>query len=214
MVVRIIEILASVSVLLGLGYILFFMILCMKDVEEQDNDTKTPEVQQKATPFDCGLDPDVYDEGLIEALDEIVQSFTDRIGKLEKAYTGEVKNIRTPERPQEVTTFDCGLDPDEYDEGLIDVLNKMGTDFQARIKNLETASAEKIKDTGVPDEDQEATPFDCGLDPDVYDEGLIEVLDKMGQSLTGRIEKLENIIHTISCRKIEIFRKKYGKTGQ
>jgi len=151
---------------------------------------KTPEGQQEAKPFDCGLDPDEY-EGFIKAVDEMRLSFTDRINKLEKIYAGEVEIVRVPEEEQETKPFDCGLDPDEYDEGLIEAFNKMDQSFTDRIKKMKKVNTEEIEFIKTSEEQQDVTSFDCGLDTDEYEYEIVAILNKMGADFQAQIEKLE-----------------------
>ena len=49
----------------------------------------------------------------------------------------------------------------------------------------------EVKDIRTPEEQQEAKPFDCGLDKETYEDELVATLNKMGADFQARIEKLE-----------------------
>jgi len=106
--------------------------------------------------------------------------------------------------------YDCGLDPDVYDKGLIEAVNKMGNDFKAELKALkdENAALKTNVDTFSERDKQKAAAehtdwFDeqlAGLDgfDDVFGKGTYEDVNKGSNEFKNR-KALDQEMWTIAA---------------
>lgn len=103
---------------------------------------------------------------------------------------------KQPEKPAKTEVveddkpFDCGLDPEKYDEGLIKAVNKMGNDFKAEMTALkkENAALKATTDSFSEKENRKAAKehldwFDGQLNSlegfeDVFGKGTIKDIEK------------------------------------
>jgi len=112
----------------------------------EDTSDETPEEEEKA-------DEKIPVEKEVPAGEKDVEA---EIAKIEKqsAEPGKVEKEEEPEEKVETKVetekkdedkpYDCGLDPDEYDEGYIKATNEMGQKFTDEIKGLKSEKNELI----------------------------------------------------------------------
>lgn len=112
---------------------------------------------------------------------------------------------------------DSGHEEEEdVDQGLLDRAEKVGisqakagefstkADLEKTVELLEASHIEKVqspeekeseakaKEEAEAKAKEDAAPYDCGLSPEEYDEGLIKVLNELGTNLKKRVVALED----------------------
>ena len=195
--------------------------------EEVVEEVETPDVEQEVIDsmkdFDAKIDSDddsavedTPDEDIPEekaeeeipakevakeepAMEEVIDAEIAKIEKqldvkTEEKVKPEDKVEEKPEEKVEDKPFDCGLDPDEYDEGLIKSVNKLGQDFTEKIKTLESEKAE-LKNLVNQQNSQRHTEWLDGkinaLGDDfveVYGEGEIEDIEPASEQFENRVK--------------------------
>jgi len=83
-------------------------------------------------------------EDLEAALDVLEARKTEKVEPEKKIVekTDVEKKAEADAKAEEDKPYDCGLNPDTYDEGLVAAVNKMGNDFKAELKSLKAENAE------------------------------------------------------------------------
>lgn len=131
----------------------------------------------------------------------------------EKTDTGEKKD-----EVEDVEQQDETDEVIEIDDELAERIEKVGLtqeqvekfssieDLEAALDMLE-ANAPSGKETGrkaeepAPKKTEEADkPYECGLDKEKYDEGVISAINKVGDTLLARISKLEKVNATLTAQ--------------
>ena len=203
-----------------------------KEAKEAKAKTKTEaEAKEKADEETSEKDSDKeVDESLLERAEQVGMS-REKAGEfsnkedLERAVElleeGQPEKNKTPEEleaekkaKEEVETkvkddeapYDCKLDPEEYDEGLIKTLNELGTTLKKRIVALE-ASHSKHAEAIVSDRVTKHTDWlDSRINrlPDddlkkIYGEGDIDDLEEGGEQFKARAA-LDTKITKIAAR--------------
>ena len=154
----------------------------------------TKDIGQEGGQFDCGLDSEFYDAGVIKAINKLGQYVADRIKEFKRTKAKMIESIRMADSPEVRKVYECGLDTDIYDEGFIEAVNKMGQYFVDKMYRLEELSAEITNGVGIREEHHNTKPFDCGLNTEIYDDLLVETLNGIGRNFQAQIEKLEDEI--------------------
>jgi len=131
---------------------------------EETKDEISQEILDVQDSFDAKMDSDDDDSAVAEALEEekvaddkdsgdetpVEQTAVEKLveeeaGILEAEILAKEKPVEKEEVKAEVEPedkpFDCGLDPDEYDEGLIKSVNTLGDNFTKEIKALKSEKA-------------------------------------------------------------------------
>jgi hypothetical protein len=111
------------------------------DSEEDDSVVEeTSKEEEKATEeTDTGAEEEVAEKTAEEKLvDEEAKTLEAEILAAEKP----AEEKKEEKEAEEDTPFDCGLDPEEWDKEVIDMMNAQGETFKKNLKNLSSENAE------------------------------------------------------------------------
>jgi len=144
----------------------------MADENIKEEVIEEPEISQEVVDsmneFDAKIDSDDDDSAIEDTFEDIPEEADEKIpvveevpvlekeveaeiAKIEKQSTEEEVEEKVEVKPEEKIEekeksedepYDSGLDPDEFDEGYIKVVNEMGQKFTDEIKTLKSEKAE------------------------------------------------------------------------